>query len=105
MMRLKPIRSLVVMLVALVACANAPQAQQAQQNLQTPDAEIAELWQEPVDLLQRDLFASPGGGALAPPQTGGTYQFVAFKTTGTNPGYDVRDASGRMWSVKLGIEA
>jgi hypothetical protein len=101
-MRLKPIRALVVMIVALVACANAPQAQQ---NLQTPDADIAELWQEPVDLLQRDLFAGPGGAALAPPQSGGTFQFVAFKTTGTNPGYDVKDASGRQWSVKLGIEA
>jgi hypothetical protein len=35
----------------------------------------------------------------------GTYEFVAFKTTGTNPGYDVKDATGRLWSVKLGIEA
>ena len=42
--------------------------------------------------------------ALTPPADG-TYQFVAFKTTGTNPGYDVRDGSGRLWSVKLGIEA
>ena len=38
-------------------------------------------------------------------QPNGTYEFVAFKTTGTNPGYDVKDASGRLWSVKLGIEA
>jgi len=96
-----PIRPLVVIL-ALVACSY---SQAQQQNIRTPDAEIAELWQEPVDLLQRDLFAGPGGSAMAPPQTGGTFQFVAFKTTGTNPGYDVRDASGRLWSVKLGIEA
>ena len=54
--------------------------------------------------MQRDLVTGPGGQALAPPPDG-TYQFVAFKTTGTNPGYDVRDASGRLWSVKLGIEA
>ena len=99
-MRLIPIRSLVVIL-ALVACTHS----QAQQNIRTPDAEIAELWQEPADLLQRDLFAGPGGSAMAPPQTGGSFQFVAFKTTGTNPGYDVRDSSGRMWSVKLGVEA
>jgi hypothetical protein len=100
-MKLIPVRSL-VMILALVACA---QSQAHQQNIQTPDAETAEMWQEPADLLQRDLFAGPGGAGLAPPQTGGSYQFVAFKTTGTNPGYDVRDASGRMWSVKLGIEA
>ena len=41
---------------------------------------------------------------MAPPANG-TFEFVAFKTTGTNPGYDVKDASGRVWSVKLGIEA
>lgn len=55
-------------------------------------------------MLQRDLFNGPGGPALTPP-TDGTYRFVAFKTSGTNPGYDVRDAADRSWSVKLGIEA
>ncbi|HYE88528.1 MAG TPA: hypothetical protein VEA16_19335 [Vicinamibacterales bacterium] len=92
-----------MVIIALVACAYSPQAQP--QQLQTPNAEIAELWQEPVDLLERDLFHGPGGPSLAPPPLDGTFQFVAFKTTGTNPGYDVRDASGRQWSVKLGIEA
>jgi hypothetical protein len=65
---------------------------------------MAELWREPTDLLERDLMNGPGGAELAPPPNG-SYEFVAFKTTGTNPGYDVKDASGRMWSVKLGIEA
>lgn len=98
-MRQMPFRLLAV-LVALVACTYSPRAQSQQT---TPD--IAELWQEPVDLLQRDLVNGPGGASLAPPQTDGVFEFVAFKTTGTNPGYDVRDASGRLWSVKLGIEA
>jgi len=92
---------ILMVVVALVACSHAPQAQQ-------PAAaafDIAELWQEPTDLLQRDLFLGPGGSALVPPTTGGTYEFVAFKSSGTNPGYDVRDATGRLWSVKLGIEA
>ena len=96
---LGPLRS-VVILIALVACANSPHAQ-------PPSAvapEIAELWQEPYDLVDRDLLNGPGGAELAP-QPNGSYEFVAFKTTGTNPGYDVKDASGRLWSVKLGIEA
>lgn len=96
---LTPFRS-VVILIALVACANSPHAQPHS----GPGADIAELWQEPVDLVERDLFNGPGGAELAPPPNG-TYEFVAFKTTGTNPGYDVKDASGRLWSVKLGIEA
>jgi len=94
-----PLR-LSVVVVTLVACAYSPHAQP--QTIQS--AEVAELWQEPADLLERDLFNGPGGASLAPPADG-TYQFVAFKTTGTNPGYDVKDASGRPWSVKLGIEA
>jgi len=94
------LRALVI-LVALIACAQAPQAQPGS----ILSHELVELWQEPTNLLERDLFHGPGGAALAPPATGGTFEFVAFKTSGTNPGYDVRDASGRMWSVKLGIEA
>jgi hypothetical protein len=99
MMRLTvQLRSLLI-IVALVACARSPHAQQP-----SPAGDLAELWQEPTDLLQRDLFLGPGGAQLAPPANG-TFEFIAFKTSGTNPGYDVRDASGRVWSVKLGIEA
>ncbi len=90
-----------VVVVALIACAQSPQAQPRE----VLSHELGELWQEPTDLLERDLFLGPGGAALAPPATGSTYQFLAFKTSGTNPGYDVRDASGRVWSVKLGVEA
>jgi hypothetical protein len=93
------LRSL-TLVAALIACAPAPQAHQ-----NTPDAAIAELWQDPVDLSTRDLFYGPGGAELAPPATGGTYQFVALKTSGTNPGYDVKDNAGRAWSAKIGIEA
>lgn len=90
-----------VLVIALAACAPPPFAQTQKSEAA---ADLAELWQEPVDLLQRDLFAGPGGLALAPSQDD-TFAFVSFKTTGTNPGYTVRDAAGRLWSVKLGIEA
>jgi hypothetical protein len=93
--------SLLAFVIALAACAAPPHAQT---RLSDYTADIAALWQDPVDLLERDLAAGPGGAALAP-QRSGTFEFVAFKTSGTNPGYDVRDASGRLWSVKLGIEA
>ena len=65
---------------------------------------VAELWQEPANLLQRDLYHGPGGAELAPPRDQ-PFQFVAHKTTGVNPGYDVKDVNGRVWSVKLGVEA
>ena len=65
---------------------------------------IEALWQEPTDLSSRDLFAGPGGSS-ARPTPEATYEFVAHKTSGTNPGYDVRTDDGRLWSVKLGEEA
>lgn len=96
---LTPFRAIVIAVV-VVACTYAPQAEPQPGGT----ADIAELWQEPADLIERDLLHGPGGAALAPPADG-TFEFVAFKTTGTNPGYDVKDSSGRMWSVKLGVEA
>ena len=70
---------------------------------QPAEIPIAQLWQEPADIETRDLFHGPGGPELIPPAE--TFTFVERKTTGTNPGYDVRDAQGRLWSVKLGLEA
>ena len=64
---------------------------------------IAELWQEPVDLEQRDLFHGAGAAGLAPKDT--VFQFVAKDSGGWSPGFDVKDANGVLWSVKLGPEA
>jgi hypothetical protein len=91
----------VAVFVALIVCVPSPGAQQRS----TRDADIAELWQDPVDLPSRDLFHGPGGAELAPPPTDGIFHFLALKTTGSNPGYEVRDDNGRSWSVKIGIEA
>jgi hypothetical protein len=94
---------LLLFLVLALSTACAPPPDAAIRTSETA-ADIAELWNPPDDLLQRDLFAGPGGAALAP-SPDGTFEFVAFKTSGTNPGYDVRDTAGRVWSVKLGVEA
>jgi hypothetical protein len=72
--------------------------------LQQPtNAVIEELWHEPSDLDIRDVYQGPGGAELVPQPV--TYTFVARKTSGTNPGYDVRDPQGRLWAVKLGEES
>ena len=92
----------VVILITLGGCSYSPEARR---QAGTKDVELSELWQEPVDLPSRDLLYGPGGASLAPPSTHGHYEFVGYKTGGTNPGYNVRDESGRLWSVKLGVEA
>ncbi len=89
----------VALLCALPACAFRAHSTLANG---TPAPQMTELWAE-AD-AGRDLFGGPGGGGAAPdPQ--GDYQFVARDVTGKSPGYDVRDAQGRLWSVKLGPEA
>src|SRR5262249_9998090 len=65
---------------------------------------VAELWIDPGDVASRDLSAGPGGAELTP-DAAATYTFAKEKTHGTSPGYRVRDAAGRRWSVKLGAEA
>ena len=64
---------------------------------------IQALWQEPTALERLDLFAGPED--VAAPSADGTFTFVSLKTSGFSPGYDVKDAAGHEWSVKLGPEA
>jgi hypothetical protein len=65
--------------------------------------EVQSLWRDPADIRTRDLFHGAGGSHLAPGP--GPFAFVERKSVGTNPGYDVRDREGVVWSVKLGPEA
>jgi hypothetical protein len=65
---------------------------------------MAELWIDPVDLEKRDLFRGPPGGP-PPPDPATRFRFVKRDKGGHSPGYDVRDANGVVWSVKLGREA
>ena len=69
----------------------------------TSSANIAELWEEPADLEQRNLLHGPGGATLRPRET--AFAFVAEDKTGWSPGFDVRDREGVTWSVKTGPEA
>ena len=63
-----------------------------------------ELWVNPMDLETRDLFRGQADGP-PPPAENGRFEFVKKDTSGRSPGYDVRDAAGVVWSVKLGPEA
>jgi hypothetical protein len=67
-------------------------------------ADVARLWQDPIDIANRDLFLGPGGKDLVPDEAEG-FVFVARDETGYSNGYDVRDKNGLEWSVKLGPEA
>lgn len=66
--------------------------------------DVSQLWVEPADIATRDLFAGPPSPIPAPDATT-PFTFVKADSTGYSPGYDVRDANGIEWSVKLGPEA
>ncbi len=63
----------------------------------------ATLWTNPTDIKERNLFYGPGG-AEGQPRAPLTFLKEDNKT-GTNPKFWVRDAAGRKWKAKLGIEA
>ena len=60
------------------------------------------LWHDPADLATRDLFYGPGGKEHLPH---GTFTFKKEDLKGSNPKYDVKDADGVKWRIKLGPEA
>ena len=60
------------------------------------------LWHDPGKIAELDLLYGEGRkkGQPVPP-----FKFVSEDASGTNPKFDVRDAHGTKWRVKLGDEA
>jgi hypothetical protein len=78
-------------------------AMESHMSPRTP-AKMAELWQEPRDLAQRNLLVGEFPKTDAP-DPADKFEVTGVKTSGTNYGYDVKDSKGREWSVKLGVES
>jgi hypothetical protein len=60
---------------------------------------MAELWQDPVDLPTRNLYDGAWGRDRAPDPTA-VYHYVKRKEQGTNPGITVVDPKNHEWHVK-----
>lgn len=67
------------------------------------NARMDELWIAPTDLASRDLYNGQFGAKNAP-DPNERFEVTSVKTSGTQPGYDVKDSKGREFSVKLGVE-
>ena len=83
---------------------NHPKAAGKDTNKPIDQADIhnASLWRDPGNISAKDLFYGDGGkdGQPVPP-----FKFISEDTNGTNPKFDVDDANGRKWRVKLAEEA
>jgi hypothetical protein len=60
------------------------------------------IWQDPGSIPLRDLFYGPGSAELAPVEP---FTFIEESKKGESPKFDVKDAKGVIWTVKLGEEA
>ena len=66
--------------------------------------QITQLWEMPAETKGRNLLHGPGGVEMAP-KTDAPFTWVSTDSTGYSPGFEVKGADGRSWSVKLGAEA
>jgi hypothetical protein len=62
----------------------------------------ATLWTDPGDIGSRDLEYGAGGEKAQPHPP---FTFVKEDAKGSNPKFEVQDAEGEKWKVKLGVEA
>jgi hypothetical protein len=62
------------------------------------------LWRDPGDTASLNLLSGAGGADHAP-DPHGPFTFVKEDVEGTNPKFEVDDASGVLWRVKLGEES
>lgn len=62
----------------------------------------AVIWRHPGNIRNRDLYYGPGSKALAPAPP---FRFVKEVKEGGMPKFEVEDARGVKWRVKLGPEA
>jgi hypothetical protein len=64
--------------------------------------DIGELWSQPTDIASENLLYGEGGTQHQPH---GPFTFESEDLEGTNPKFNVRDADGVKWKIKLGAEA
>lgn len=93
------------------AAANAPAAKQGsnKHHISDKDHPVAAaqaknpvLWEDPGQVGAKDLLSGRGGTDHQPKAP---FTFLSEDHNGTNPKFDVRDADGKKWRVKLGTEA
>ncbi len=96
-----------VCLVALAclttACARPTLGSASQVRQPAAQVAVLELWSEPTDIAQRDLFWGSSRQANAP-AANEVYTVVSVDKTGYSRGYDVKGADGRDWDIKVGKE-
>jgi hypothetical protein len=94
------LHALMILLLLSFSASIAAQKETAKENT----AGLSEvIWRDPGDIASLNLLYGAGGEKHAPDPTG-NYKFVAEDLEGTSPKFDVEDAQGVRWKVKVGQE-
>jgi len=89
----------------LVASAGAASDQkEATAALENSSSMVETLWQDPGPIATLDLINGAGDKTHAP-SSSGKFTFAGEDDTATSPKFNVTDASGVVWKVKLGDES
>lgn len=95
-------RRLTAALILLCVIAPAFAAQEKKDKKKEPPKGTPVLWRGHEDVSALDLLAGPGGEGMRP---AAPYTFVEEEKGGYSKKYRVRDAKGRVWVAKVGVEA
>lgn len=99
-MSAKSLGRLVITAILLTAAAAFPVF--AQETQASKPTGVPVIWRDPGDVSRRNLTFGAGAAELVPV---GPFTFVKEESTGESPKFDVTDARGETWVVKVGPEA
>lgn len=95
--------SFLLSIVLITLCTfGTPEFADAQRLRRARSSPRAVLWRNPGDITSRNLLYGPGSPEQAPVEP---FRFIEESKKGESPKFDVEDARGVVWTVKLGEEA
>lgn len=104
MQRFKSVLKTALILLTLSISMPAGAQKHGKQKAKEKAADLpAVIWRDPGDISTLNLVYGAGGSARAP-DPNGTYTFDKEDMKGTSPKFDVKDAQGIKWRIKLGEE-
>jgi hypothetical protein len=97
-----PTRIVLVALLFMALDVCLPEPAYGQRLRRTKASARAVLWRDPEHIPSRNLLFGPGSPELEPVPP---FRFIKESKKGESPKFDVKDARGVVWTVKLGPEA
>ncbi|HEU5238983.1 MAG TPA: hypothetical protein VFU37_17770 [Pyrinomonadaceae bacterium] len=97
-----PIVLAALAVISILALQGFPSSKAKNKKKKEPGQKSAVLWRNPGDIRNRDLYYGPGSKELEPAPP---FRFLKEDKEGGMPKFDIEDARGVKWRVKLGPEA